>query len=176
VEIISWKRRAHNSQLTTHTPPAPTQTTFSLPIMMNSSTVRFLAVALSFFVAQAVTQIGNDSHLRSRSQTPSLASIPQIDNDSNLRGNDHAPTTMASVMQIENFSHLRGGSQSSTSVSPQSHVDKSMGTSMWAELGARLVAHRGNSSPRLRIRDTNTTTGPALYLATNSRLRRTAEL
>jgi hypothetical protein len=129
---------------------------FSAEIIMNSS-VRLLAVALSFFVAQqsATHQIGSDSQLRGLSgETPSLASILQIESDSHLRGNnDHAPTPimLAPIIQIENYSHLRGGSQSSTLVSPQSH----------------------NSSPHLRSRDTNTTTGPAFDLDTRSRLRRT---
>jgi hypothetical protein len=116
---------------------------FSTEIIMNSSIIRFLAVALSLFVAQAVTQIGNDSHLRGRGQTQSLESFLRIENGSHLRGNNHAP--MASVIQIENYSHLRGGSRLPTSISPQSH----------------------NSSPHIRMRDTNSTIG------TNSRLRRT---
>jgi hypothetical protein len=144
----------HSSQ-TSYDTLTPQLAFFSTGIMMNSSIISFLAIALSFFVAQAVTQTGNDSHLRGRSQTPSLASILQIENDSHLRGNDRAPTSiMASVIQIENYSHLRGGSQrggsqSPTLVSPQIH----------------------NSSPNLRIRDTNTSTIPAFDLATNSRLR-----
>jgi hypothetical protein len=131
---------------------------FSTEIMMNSSVVlRLLAMTLSLFLAQAVTQIGNDSVLlRGRSETPPLASILHIENDSHLRGssNHHAPTTItASVIQIENDSHLRGGSQSPTLVSPQSH----------------------DSSPHLRTSDSNTTTGSAFNLVTTQsrRLRRT---
>jgi hypothetical protein len=62
--------------------------------MMNSFIFRFLAVVLSFYVAQAVTSIGNDSNLRGGSQEPSLAVTHQIEKSSHLRallgGNDHS--------------------------------------------------------------------------------------